>query len=87
VLKHAMDGCKHSHAHKFTYDNTQTAHDHSHQTHVNIPCFATPRYAFHRYYGITAFQELQSIIISGESGAGKTEATKQCLQVREAAGV
>lgn len=32
------------------------------------------------YYGVSAFGELQSVIISGESGAGKTEATKQCLQ-------
>ena len=32
------------------------------------------------YYGVTSFEQLQSIIISGESGAGKTEATKQCLQ-------
>ena len=32
------------------------------------------------FYGLTSFQQLQSIIISGESGAGKTEATKQCLQ-------
>eukprot|EP00466_Bigelowiella_natans_P012031 jgi/Bigna1/34821/e_gw1.7.15.1 len=32
------------------------------------------------FYGVTSFSKGQSIIISGESGAGKTEATKQCLQ-------
>ena len=36
--------------------------------------------AHEAYYGITAFDQNQSIIISGESGAGKTWATKQALK-------
>eukprot|EP00462_Mataza_sp_D1_P023215 CAMPEP_0175129960 /NCGR_PEP_ID=MMETSP0087-20121206/5753_1 /TAXON_ID=136419 /ORGANISM="Unknown Unknown, Strain D1" /LENGTH=1504 /DNA_ID=CAMNT_0016412149 /DNA_START=25 /DNA_END=4539 /DNA_ORIENTATION=- len=31
------------------------------------------------FWGLKEFHQNQSIIISGESGAGKTEATKQCL--------
>ena len=32
------------------------------------------------YHGLTVDRESQAVIISGESGAGKTEATKKCLQ-------
>jgi myosin heavy subunit len=35
--------------------------------------------AHEAFTGLTEFGKNQSIIISGESGAGKTEATKQCL--------
>ena len=57
----------------------QKIHDYSHRGSSDLPPHIY-LVADNAYRGILFDRKDQGVIVSGESGAGKTEATKQCLQ-------